>query len=111
MLGGASLGVFLGVTVVLMGVVGFITGQSHAECWRPIWKLGLYIMLLGLADRFLASMLFGANTFSVAGYVLDTAVIGLIAISGYRVTRVQKMVTQYPWLYERANLFEWRERK
>ena len=28
----------------------------------------------------------------------------------YQVTRARWMVTQYPWLYERAGLFSWREK-
>jgi len=28
----------------------------------------------------------------------------------YRLTQAHKMVAQYPWLYERAGLFAWREK-
>ncbi len=108
---GTTPGVFLGVTVVLMGGAGFMAGQALGENWRPMWQLGPYALLLGLADRFLACTLFGQNILSVPGYVLDTVVIGMIALVAYRATRARKMVIQYPWLYERAGVFEWRDRK
>jgi len=30
-------------------------------------------------------------------------------VVAYRVIRAHKMVTQYPWLYQRAGLFSWRK--
>jgi len=31
-----------------------------------------------------------------------------IASLAYRLTQARKMVSQYPWLYDRAGLFGWR---
>ena len=42
----------------------------------------------------------------VAGYV---AVLALSSL-GYRLTLADLMVRQYPWLYERADPFRWREK-
>jgi branched-chain amino acid transport system ATP-binding protein len=32
-----------------------------------------------------------------------------IALLAYRITQAQKMVAQYPWLYQRTGLLSWRE--
>ncbi len=107
---GVSLPVFLGLTVVLMGAAGYMTGQSSAANWRPVWHLLLYCILLGAADRFLTFVLFGGNFLSPAGYLLDTAVITAVGLIGYWLTRVKKMVTQYPWIFERVGPLRYRAR-
>ncbi len=107
---GATLPVFLGVTVVLMGGAGFITGQALARGWRPIWQAAGYGLLLGFADRFLTFALFDGTLVTLAGYAIDTTVILAFALLGYRITFVAKMVVQYPWLYRRSGLLNWRER-
>jgi branched-chain amino acid transport system ATP-binding protein len=38
------------------------------------------------------------------------AVITAMALIAYRITQVRKMVVQYPWRYERASLFAYREK-
>jgi hypothetical protein len=42
--------------------------------------------------------------------VIDAAVLMLIAAFAFRLTRARKMVSQYPWLYERVGVFGWRSR-
>ena len=58
---GATLPVFIGVTVILMGGAGFLMGQALARGWRPIWQVFGYSLLLGLADRFLIFALFNGT--------------------------------------------------
>ena len=70
---GSSLGVFLGVTVMLMGFCAAITGQAIANTWRPMWQIFPYCILLGGADRFLHFSLFGGDLLSVSGFLIDTA--------------------------------------
>ena len=107
---GTTWPVFIGVTVILMGGASYMTGQALAGRWRPEWQILPYGALLGLADRFLVYALFDGELLSLSGYVVDTGLIGLIAFAAYRKTRARKMVTQYPWLYQRHGLFNWRER-
>lgn len=107
---GTTWPVFIGVTLILIGGAGYMTGQALAGRWRPVWQVLPYAMLLGFADRFLVYALFDGELLSVTGYVVDTVLIGLISFASYRKTRARKMVTQYPWLYERRGLFGWRER-
>ncbi len=102
--------VFLGVTLLFMGGCAFMTGQAIAATWRPLWHGVGYGVLLGGGDRFLGFALFGADPTSLAGYVLDTAILIAIALISYRLTRVTQMTTQYPWLYERVGAFAWRDR-
>ncbi len=105
---GATLPVFIGLTVVLMGGAGWLMGQAMARGWRPPWQVGGYGLLLGLADRFLTFSLFDGVLLTPLGYAVDTAVIIALAMVGYRITLAAKMVTQYPWLYRRAGPFGWR---
>ena len=108
---GTTTAVFLWLTVVLMGGAGFLTGRAIAATWRPVWKVLPVCLLLGGADRFLAFSLFGAGLLSPAGYAIDTAAITLFSLIAHRLTRVERMVTQYPWIYERAGPWRYREIK
>ena len=107
---GFSWSVFLGFTGVLMGFAAFMTGQGVANTWRSPWQVVFYTLLLGFADRFLVWSLFDGSLLSVSGYLLDTAVLLVIGLVGFRLTQTRRMVTQYPWLYERAGPFSWRTR-
>jgi hypothetical protein len=109
-LGIVSLPVFLGLTVVLVGFAAYMTGQAVANTWQPAWKVVVYCLLLGLVDRFLGFALFGGLLLSPLGYLIDTAVLTVIGLFAYRFTRAYRMVHQYPWLYERAGLFGWRDK-
>ncbi len=97
--------------LALMWFAAFMTGQGLANTWRPVWHVAMYGVLLGLADRFLVFALFDGSLLSLGGFVLDTGVILAICMLAYRLTQVKCMVTQYPWIYERAGLFAWRERE
>jgi hypothetical protein len=107
---GNSLGVFLGVTLCLMGFAAFMTGQAMAVTWKPAWHAAGYACLLGFADRFLAFALFGGELLSLSAYLIDTAALVAIALLAFRLGRARKMVEQYPWLYERAGPLGWREK-
>lgn len=107
---GAELPVFVGVMIVLAGGCGFLMGQAIAANWRPYWQVVLYSGLLAAAGRFLEYALFSGQLLApvpfLAGYV---AVLALASL-GYRLTLADLMVRQYPWLYERADVFRWREK-
>ena len=110
MLLGTTLPVFIGVTVLLMGFAAFMTGQALANTWRSAWQVVSYSLLLGCADRFLTWSLFEGALFSLSGYLIDTAVLLAICLFAYRITQANKMVSQYPWVYERRGLFGWRRK-
>ena len=107
---GTSIPVFIGVTLCLIGFAAFMTGQALATIWKPVWQVAAYSFLLGFADRFLTWALFQGELLSLSGYVIDTAVIISISVSAHRLTLARRMVSQYPWLYERTGLFTWREK-
>ena len=105
-----DLGVFIGMTVCVMGFAAYMTGQAVANTWKPAWHALAYAGLLGLVDRFLVYSLFEGELLSLVGYVIDTAVLGAIALAAFRISQVRRMVQQYPWLYVRTGLFTWREK-
>ena len=108
---GTTPGVSFGMTVVVMGFVAFMTGQALAATWKPMGQVVLYGLLLGLGDRFLIFSLYGGELLSLSGYLIDSAVLVAISLFAYRLTQARKMITQYPWIYERAGLLSWRDRR
>ncbi|MDP2697861.1 DUF6867 family protein [Thalassospira sp.] len=107
---GTTLGVTIGITIILMGFCAFMTGQAIANTWRSASQLLPYALLLGLTDRFLVYALFEGELLSVTGYIFDTVILFVIATAAFRMTRVNKMLSQYPWLYERVSPFAFRLR-
>lgn len=108
--GGPSLA-FLVLTLVLYGGAALMTGRSLARGWRPFWQTVPYAALLAIGDRFLLYALFAGDLLSPSGYAVAAAVVWIIAASAYRLALVRLMLRQYPWLYERAGPFAWRERR
>lgn len=99
--------VYIGLTLILFGGAAYMTGQAISATWRPLYQVVLYAMLLGAANRFMVFALFEGDLLSLSGYLVDTATILAIALLAFRVTRVKRMVSQYPWLYRRTSLFTW----
>lgn len=102
--------VFLGLTVVIFGGAAWLTGAAIAATWRSPWQMAGYGLLLTLFDRFLSYALFGGSLLSVGGFLRDLVVIVAIGLLAWRVNQVRRMVSQYPWLYERAGPLRWRRR-
>jgi hypothetical protein len=105
---GASVSVFIGVTLVLFGGAAWLTGQALAGTWRPDWQAFLYAPLLAALDRFFIYALFEGELLSLPAYLLHAMVLLAATLLAYRLTKARKMVSQYPWLYERAGPFGWR---
>jgi hypothetical protein len=101
----------IGITGLLFGLAAFLMGQAIAETWRPAWLNVAYGLLLALGSRFIDCALFGEDWLSLAHYIVDVVILTAISLFAYRVTLARKMVAQYPWLYERAGLFSWRDRR
>ena len=112
----------LALTFILFGGAAALMGNAIAETWRPWWQNLTYGALLAVGDQFLGFALFkgpfvidslvssDAQPFGPAllEYLLDFVVISIFALFSYRLTKTRKMVSQYPWLYERSGLLTWR---
>jgi hypothetical protein len=105
---GESIGVFIGLTLVLTGGCAFLMGQAIAGTWRPWWQLVPYSILLGATNRFLSFALFGETLLAVVPYIVAVLVVFGLAGLGFRLTLADLMVHQYPWLYRRHGLLGWR---
>ena len=102
--------VFLGLTLVIFGAASWSAGAAIATTWRPCWQVAGYGLLLALFDRFFSWSLFGGELFSPSGFARDFAVILSLGFLSWRLRHVTRMVNQYPWLYARAGLLNWRRR-
>ena len=107
---GTSLPVFVAITVVIIGFCAYMAGQGVANAWGSFREVAIYCVMLGGASRFLIYGLFDGELFTLTGYVVDVVVLLAIAGFAHRFNRARKMVSQYPWLYERVGLFGWKSR-
>ena len=105
-----SFGTFLLITVFLGGGAAWLSGRAIAMTWRPYLQLVAYVFLLAAVARFLHFALFEGTLLSLHYYLVDLLVLQVAGWLGYRLKRVKQMVTQYPWMYERAGPFGWRPR-
>lgn len=100
---------FILLTVVAFGFAAMMMGRALAETWRPVWQNIVYGLLLGVANRLFHNFFMADDLLNLPSYFLQTATLIAIALIAYRITLAQKMVAQYPWLYQRTGLFEWKE--
>jgi hypothetical protein len=116
-----SFAAFFLITIVLGGGAAFMAGRALARTWKPFARAVLYMLLLGLAVRFLHWGLFSDATyaswremqgtlFSVHYYVVDTVILMGMAALGYRLERARQMTSQYGWIYERTSPISWKKR-
>ncbi len=105
-----SVGVFLLLTIVLGGGAAFMAGRALAKGWSPIWLLLVYMVPFVAGIRFLHFALFQGTLSSLHYFATDGLILIGAALLGYRLTRVNQMVSQYPWLYERSGPFTWRNK-
>lgn len=101
---------FFFVTCVLGGWTAWRTGRACARSWAQYPTLVVYLLLLGIVVRFIHHALFEGTMLSLQYYLVDTVVVMVVGLLGFRYTRSRQMVTQYDWLYEPSGLFGWRER-
>jgi predicted permease len=101
---------FLFITVIMGGWTAWRTGKSCAENWQSMTTLIVYVLLLGVAIRFIHHALFHGSMLTVQYYIVDTAVLLLFAVAGYRFYRTKQMTRMYYWLYEKASPFSWKAR-
>lgn len=108
--GGNTLWHFVLLTLLIGGGAAWRTGQAVAQGWGPLWPVAGYTALLAAAIRFLHHALFGGALLSLPSYLVDLAILLVIALVAYRARRTRHMSEQYPWLFERAGPFIWRAR-
>lgn len=107
----SNIGVFIILVCILGGGTAWMTGRAVAVTWRPLGVLAWFLFLLTLAVRFLCFSLFQEPLLSVQYLIVDYIVLGVIGFAGWRYTRTNQMATQYVWLYEKINPFNWRLRE
>jgi Domain of unknown function (DUF6867) len=105
-----SLPIFLFASVFLGGGAALLAGRAIASAWRPRWHVVPFMLILGLAVRFLHFAVFGTAFLSLHYYFVDTIVCLASGLSSFRLTRVRQMVTRYAWINEGAGPFGWRSR-
>jgi len=96
--------------LLLFVPLAWATGQGVASRWEKPRLVLLYCAMLAAAERFFDFALGDGHAFAVAGGLVVLAVLCGLGLLAWRVTLVTMMITQYPWLYERAGLLAWRER-
>jgi hypothetical protein len=106
-----SSGVFLLLSVLLGGGAAWLAGRAIAATWRPWWHVAVYMLILGLAVRFLHFALFDATLLSLHYYLVDTGVCLGFGFLGFRAARAAQMATQYRWINVRTGAFSWARRK
>lgn len=96
------------VTVVLGGWASWMTGRACAKTWRHWPSLIVYLLGLGLAVRFIHHALFNGTMLTLQYYLVDTVILIVFGVLGYRYTRAGQMTRQYHWLYERSGPLAWK---
>jgi len=96
------------ILALVFGLCSWLAGQAAARGWRSMRVALGYAVLIALADRFLLFALRDASLLDPAGLVIALVMFPAIAALAYRWNHVDMMVSQYPWLYERAGLLSWR---
>jgi uncharacterized protein DUF6867 len=105
-----SLIIFLFASVLLGGGAAWLAGRAIALAWRPWWHVLPYMLILGVAVRFLHFAVFASVFLSLHYYLVDTTVCVACGLLSFRLMRVRQMVTRYDWINERAGVFGWRQR-
>jgi hypothetical protein len=102
--------VWVVLTVILGGGASFLAGRAIAGGWQPIGRVIASMIPMGIAIRFLHFALFGGQLTSLHYLIVDTLVMIGAALLGYQMTKASKMVSQYPWLYEKAGPLGWKSK-
>lgn len=89
---------FLLVTLVMGGGAAWLSGRAIALTWRPWWMVLLAAFALGVAVRFFHHTLFGGTLLTPHYFAVDTVILVLLALAGFRLTRTRQMARQYGFL-------------
>jgi len=106
---GTSPAVFVGLTLILIGSAAILAGRAVGGNWKPAWQVVAACFGLALADRFLTYALFKGELLNVGGLIVNFAVLSGLGLLSWRVAKVGKLVSQYPWRYQRTSPFAYME--
>ncbi len=99
------------VTVILGAGCALLEGRGIALTWRSIWVVIAEMIPMGLAVRFVQFALFNETLWHPKTYLLETAILMIVAGLSFQRTRALQMVRQYYWLYEPNTPLGWRLRQ
>ncbi|MFD1332901.1 DUF6867 family protein [Methylopila musalis] len=105
-----SLAEFLFVTGVLGGGAAWMAGRAIATSWEPAWKAALWMLPLAGAVRFIHYALFSGSLLTAQFFLVDLAILVVLALAGHRTRMAAQMTRQYDWIFERAGPFGWRKK-
>jgi hypothetical protein len=106
----SSVWLFLLVTVIMGGWAAWRSGKAVAKTWKPMLILIPYMMILGLAVRFIHFALFEGTLLSMRFYLVDAIVVFIFAYLGWRHERAGAMARQYAFAFDRSSMFGWRRK-
>lgn len=109
--GNAGILPFILLTLLIGSGAAWRTGQAVAGAWGPVWPVTAYAALLAVAVRFLHFALFGGPLLSFPSYIIDFAVLTIVALLGHRARRARHMTEQYDWMFERSGPLTWRDKR
>ncbi|HEY9567231.1 MAG TPA: hypothetical protein VIR38_04020 [Thalassobaculum sp.] len=102
-----SVAVFV-ILAIVFGLCSWLAGQAAARSWRPMRLALAYSVLIAMADRFLLFALRDASLLDPVGFALALVMFSTITALAFRWNQMDMMISQYPWLYERAGPLSWR---
>jgi hypothetical protein len=105
-----SIWLFLLVTVAMGGWAAWRTGIAIAKTWKPAVLLAPYMLLLGMAVRFIHFAMFHGTLLSFRYYIVDTVIIFVAAYIGWRHERSNQMARQYEFAFEKTSFISWRRK-
>jgi hypothetical protein len=102
---------FILVTILIGGWTAWRTGKGVAEGWgQVVPHLLIYTALLGIGVRFINFALYGGAMFSLYYFIVNTLILLVFSLLGFRFTRTKQMSTKYYWLYEKTGPFSWKKK-
>lgn len=104
---GTTPGVFIGLTVILVGGAAILTGRAVGGNWKPAWQVVAACFGLALFDRFLTYALFEGELLNLWGLIVHFLVLTAMGLVSWRIALVSKFVNQYPWKYARTSPFSY----
>ena len=106
---GTTPGVFIGLTLILVGGAALLAGRAIGDNWKPARQVVAAALGLALVDRFLIFALFEGELLSLWGFIFHFLVLAALGLVAWRITQVSRFVNQYPWRYRRTSPFGYME--
>jgi hypothetical protein len=103
-----GLAAFLVIVVAIGGTGATLTARAVARAWLPWWRVALWTVPLAAGVRGVECALSGASLAALRFYLIDLAILLVVALLAHRRARARQMVERYGWLYRPAGPFGWR---